>query len=62
MCMVIKNELYSYLVFSDADVSVLSVTHPELFSTGYMESDTAKDYDNEKQGSAGELAIDGISP
>ena len=60
MCMVIKNELYSYLVF--ADVSVLSLTHPELSSTGYLESDTAKDYDNEKQGSAGELVINDICP
>ena len=48
MCMVIKNEWYSYLVF--ADVSVLSLTHPELSPTGYLESDTAKDYGNEKQG------------
>ena len=50
------------LVFADADLSVSSLTHPELFSTGYLESDTAKDYSNGKQGSAGELAINGISP
>ena len=62
MCKVIQNQLYSCLVFADADASVLSLIHPELSSTGYLESDTTKDYDNEKQGSTGELVINGISP